>query len=264
MIRLFGSVLCVAASCASCSDARTNRTSAAEDRLPAIEALQADGLYEETIDELRLMLDVQPDLPRASHLLGVAYLHTGQGGRAVWPLMRASRHPGFERDSGLLLAAVLASSQNWEAAADEADLVLTVAPGDREALLLRAEARLGLRDPEAALPDLERAVESDPRDSRALAMRARVLEEVGRIEDAQRAYDAMLEVTVETRDPLAATRACLVRAGFLVRTSPDAESTVLAVLSCVEAWSDDVAALAGASALLLELEREDDAIELWL
>ena len=67
-----------------------------ESRMAEVRALQDVGQFNASIDELREILAVAPDLPEATYRLGVALVQTSEPSRAVWALAAAglARLPG--------------------------------------------------------------------------------------------------------------------------------------------------------------------------
>ena len=61
-----------------------------ESRMAEVRALQDVGQFSGSIEELREILTVSPDLPEANYRLGLALVQTGEASRAVWPLQKAS------------------------------------------------------------------------------------------------------------------------------------------------------------------------------
>jgi len=158
-----------------------------EERLADVRALHEIGAWEESVEELRGILETHPDHPEASYLLGISQLRLGQPSLAVWPLELASRDPVMATKADLGLAGVYLRLDQREAALDAADRVLQAAerPEDREAALrVRVGVNLSRREWEAALEDAERLLELAPQDRSALAMRASALVGAGRPEEA--------------------------------------------------------------------------------
>ena len=61
-----------------------------ESRMAEVRALQNVGQFKGSIEELREILTVSPDLAEANYRLGLALVQTGESSRAVWPLQKAS------------------------------------------------------------------------------------------------------------------------------------------------------------------------------
>ena len=57
-----------------------------EARMAEVRALQDVGQFTASIDELREIMAISPDLPEAAYRLGVALVQTGEPSRAVWAL----------------------------------------------------------------------------------------------------------------------------------------------------------------------------------
>ena len=135
-----------------------------ESRMAEVRALQDVGQFTESIDQLREILAVSPDLPEANYRLGVALVQTGEQSRAVWALQKASESPDYAVVAGLLLANAHFGIKNMEEAIRAADRVLKIDPNSQVALQLRAKSLLGVHRLEEALADAERLVEFSPDD----------------------------------------------------------------------------------------------------
>ncbi|MDP7570058.1 MAG: tetratricopeptide repeat protein, partial [Myxococcota bacterium] len=114
-----------------------------EARMAEVRALQDVGQYQASIDELRQILSIEPDLPEATYRLGVALLQTGEPSRAVWALEKATENPAYAIRAALLLASAHFSQQNFEASIRAADRALEIDPDQHAALRMRAMANVG-------------------------------------------------------------------------------------------------------------------------
>jgi tetratricopeptide (TPR) repeat protein len=185
-----------------------------DSRMAEVRALQDVGQFSASIDELREILAVAPDLPEATYRLGVALVQTGEPSRAVWALEKAAESEEYAIPASLLLASAHFGSGNYEAVVRAADRVLAIDPERVVALRLRAQGRLGAGDLEAALEDTERLIEVGPEDYGARALHATVLADIGRLAEAKEAHDLLKTMGLESGDPVIAHRACLAPARF--------------------------------------------------
>ncbi|MCY3749758.1 MAG: tetratricopeptide repeat protein, partial [Chloroflexi bacterium] len=80
-------------------------------------------------------------------------------------------------------------AQRFEEAIADYDRSLELRPGDAVTLNNRADARLLLGDLDLALEDIEAAVAANPALGIAHYTRGQILDELGRAEDAQAAYE---------------------------------------------------------------------------
>src|SRR5262245_31973572 len=185
-----------------------------ESRMAEVRALQDVGQFNASIDELREILAVAPDLPEATYRLGVALVQTGEPSRAVWALEKASESPEYAVPASLLLASAHFGSGNFEATVKAADRVLAQDKDRTVALQLRAKGNLGAGHPADALVDAQRLIELSPDDYGAQVLWATVLTEVGRNDEAKAAHDKLKEMALASGDPAIAPRGCIAPAMF--------------------------------------------------
>ena len=202
-----------------------------EARMAEVRALQDVGQFSASIDELRQILAVSPDLPEATYRLGVALVQTGEPSRAVWALEKATESSEYAIPAALLLASSHFAQHNFEAAIRASDRVLELAPDRHAALRIRAQANLGAVRLDAALEDSERLLEVFPDDYGTLALYATVLADMEKMEEAKEAHDKLKELALASGDPSIAHRGCLAPAYFARDNSKD--------LDAAEAFFDD-------------------------
>jgi tetratricopeptide (TPR) repeat protein len=185
-----------------------------EDRLAEIRALQDAGRFEESIDGLREVLAVTPELPEANYRLGVALVRTGNPSRSIWALEKASESSAFSIPANLQLASVQFGLNNFEESIRASDRVLAVDPNQREALSLNAQAHVGARQLEEALVDTRHLLELDPDDYATLVVHATVLAELGHKREAEVAHERIKQLSEASGDEGLAARGCLAPALF--------------------------------------------------
>src|SRR5215510_10348193 len=185
-----------------------------ESRMAEVRALQDVGQFNASIDELREILAVAPDLPEATYRLGVALVQTGEPSRAVWALEKAAESPEFAVQASLLLASAHFASGNYEATVKAADRVLAKDPDRTVALQLRAKGNLGAGRAEDAATDAKRLLELSPDDYGAQVLWATVLIDLGRMDEAKEANDRIKQIGLDGGDPAVGPRACLAPALF--------------------------------------------------
>ena len=161
-----------------------------DSRMQEVRALQDVGQFTESIDELREILAIAPDLPEANYRLGVALVQTGDPSRAIWALKKASEFSEYAVPAGLMLASTHIAVNDFEESVRAADRVLEIDPERLAALQLRAKANLGVHRYEDALTDAERLIELAPDDYQNHVIHATVLFEMGRGEEAEAAHNA--------------------------------------------------------------------------
>ena len=185
-----------------------------EARMAEVRALQDVGQYQASIDELRQILSIEPDLPEATYRLGVALLQTGEPSRAVWALEKATENPAYAIRAALLLASAHFSQQNFEASIRAADRALEIDPDQHAALRMRAKANVGAARFEESLADASRLLETYPDDYGVQAIYASVLTDLGRLDEARVAHDRLKETALSGNDPSISHRGCIAPAIF--------------------------------------------------
>jgi len=178
-----------------------------EERMEQVRALHELGSWEESADELRAVLEEQPDHPEANYLLGVSQLRQGQASLAIWPLQMAKRDPELAVDADLMLAIAYLSLEQYELAIESAGQVLEAGPESTEqraqAHRMRARAYWEQDRAEDALEDTTQLVALRPDDPSALALHANAQVGAGRHEEAEQTLRSMWEAEPD-RFPTAA------------------------------------------------------------
>jgi len=210
-----------------------------ESRMQEVRALQDVGQFTESIDELREVLAISPDLPEANYRLGTALVQTGDPSRAIWALKKASESEEFGVRAGLMLASAHFTVNDFEEAVRAANRVLEINPGRAAALQLRAKANLGIHDLEAALKDTERLIELAPDDYMNRALHATVLFDMGRGEEAEAAHELLKEMGEAQADPSLRPRACIATALFTKDFKKDMEEAEKLFRECVDKYPGD-------------------------
>ncbi|MEE8508364.1 MAG: tetratricopeptide repeat protein, partial [Myxococcota bacterium] len=204
-----------------------------------VRALQDVGQFTESIDELREILAISPNLPEANYRLGVALRQTGEPSRAVWALQKASESPDYAIVAGLMLASVHSRIQNHEEAIRAANSVLEIDPERMVALLIRAQAHVGAMQLEEAWEDTKRLVELYPDEYRVRALEATVLSDLGRLDEAEVAAYRLKEMSAATGDPELAHRGCLAPAYLIEQKRKDLEKAEELFEDCLEKFPTD-------------------------
>lgn len=194
-----------------------------ESRMAEVRALQDVGQFESSIEELREILAVSPDLPEANYRLGLALVQTGESSRAVWPLQKASESSEYAITAGLLLASTHLQTKNFDESVRAANRVLEADPDRIAALRVRATANLVGRKLEDALEDTTRLKELAPDDYAVRALHATVLGDIGKLEEAEKENDFVKQLGQESDDPNLRVRACLAPAVFASEVLQDSE-----------------------------------------
>jgi len=208
------------------------------DPLDEIRGLHARNRYEESLEELRTLMDEDPTDPEVNYLLGKALVHAGELSLAIWPLRRAVESSEYAFDAGMLLAWAMLDSRTPADAIGAVDIALATDPDNVEALALRAHANLKAARHEAALADVERAIELDSDNPAILVPRVLVLLEFERVDEAEAALNAgehMVEPTEEQVGEEIQAKLCLTNAAFAVAKG-DHKSAEVLYEDCLDAY----------------------------
>jgi tetratricopeptide (TPR) repeat protein len=199
-----------------------------------VRALQDVGQFTASIEELREILAVAPDLPEATYRLGIALVQTGEPSRAVWALEKASESDEYAIPASLLLASAHFSAQNFEATVDAADRVLELDPERLAALRMRAKGNLGAGRLDEAMRDTERLLETYPDDYSVHVLYATLLADLDRTEEAKTAHDRVKELALASEDLSISHRGCLAPAMFARDDLEDMDKAEADFADCVE------------------------------
>jgi tetratricopeptide (TPR) repeat protein len=227
-----------------------------------VRALQDVGQFSASIDELREILAISPELPEAAYRLGVALVQTGEPSRAVWALQKAAESPSYTIVAGLLLASAQLNNQNYEEVVRAADRVLEVDPNRQVALQLRAKGNLGAGQMEAALEDSKRLVELYPEDYSVQVLYATVLIDSGHVDEAKEAHDRIKELGAESGDPAIESRGCLAPALFAHENLKDDDAATELFEDCITKYPGDSFLISQAMNYFDEIGRRDRSTEL--
>jgi tetratricopeptide (TPR) repeat protein len=205
-------------------------------RMAEVRALQDVGQFTASIDELREILAIVPDMPEASYRLGVALVQTGEPSRAVWALEKAAESDQYAIPASLLLASSHYAAQNFEATVAAANRVLERDPEHLPALRMRAMGHLGAGGLDLALEDAKRLLEAKPDDYSTMTLYATVLADSGRLDEATIAHDKMKEIALASGDPAIEHRGCLAPALYARDYLKDLDRAEELVEECVERY----------------------------
>ena len=159
--------------------------------LDEIDALQAQGRWQETIEPLRKRVDAGSHDPGVLLRYGAALSQTGAQSQAFWPLQEAARDPEFFIPATMRLAYGAFNTGNHDLAIEFLGGVLEKDPEHLSALEMRSLSRLYTRrDYQGALEDAERALELAPGAGDMQSARIVALLGLKRIDEAREAIDA--------------------------------------------------------------------------
>jgi tetratricopeptide (TPR) repeat protein len=147
----------------------------------------------EAIIELKNALQVDPDFVPALHALGRAYAAKFWYGDALRELHRAQRLAPDSVPVMVTISRTLLDAGAFADAQAQADKILSREPGNAQALTVRAAALLGQGNAAEALAVIESAPAGAIEE--ADQVRAGVLLRLGKIDEAERSYQAVLDKT---------------------------------------------------------------------
>jgi tetratricopeptide (TPR) repeat protein len=210
-----------------------------ESRMAEVRVLQDVGQFTASIEELREILAISPELPEANYRIGVALQQTGNPSRAVWALQKASETPEYQIQATLLLASVQFNLNNFEESIRSANRVLEIDPKRIVAVQIRSKANLAIHALDDALADTTRLMELAPDDYANLVVHATVLSEMGRMEEAETAQFLVKERAAASGDPQTASRGCLSPALFAKLDLKDIARAEVLYEDCASKYPDD-------------------------
>jgi arylsulfatase A-like enzyme len=134
----------------------------------------------------RKILELHPDLAAPRFQLGMALLASGDlAGAATELEIVANKEPRWDKPH-LALATTYAQTERAREAVTECEKVLEFAPNHYDALLLEGQILLDSKQPEAALPRLEKAAELRPKVPDPHSLLADAYVQLGQQTDAAR------------------------------------------------------------------------------
>ncbi|MCH2169245.1 tetratricopeptide repeat protein [Myxococcota bacterium] len=234
-----------------------------DSRMAEVRALQDVGQFHASINELREILVVDPDLPEASYRLGVALVQTGERSRAIWSLQKASESADYAVPAHSLLATVHLANYDYDEALRSIDRVLELEPERQAALELRAKANIGAKNFEDALSDTRHLVELFPDDYSSYALYATALVDAGDTEEAQRAHEHLKVLGAEMGDPDMAARGCLAPALFADDQLKDVDKAAALYQECADEFPTKGFVLSAAAKFFDTNGRTDESTELY-
>jgi tetratricopeptide (TPR) repeat protein len=122
----------------------------------------AEKKYHEAIIEYRGAVQADPRFGEARKKLGEAYVKTDDPAGAFSEYVRAADLLPDDVDVQLKTAGLLQLAGRFEDAKARAEQALKKAPGNIDAQLLVGSALLGLKDPDAAIAQIQEATRLDP------------------------------------------------------------------------------------------------------
>ena len=186
------------------------------DPIERVRKLHATGLYQDSIEPLRELLETRPDDPEVLYLYGVALMTTSEPVGALWAFEKAMLDPDWLVPAGVQRATTALLLGSHDSAAAAATRVLEAEPDNVQALLLRARARVeSRRDYEGGIEDADRVLAQDPDSLEARIPKAVALLALERVEEAE---EELAQLEERFRDaglgPELTSRYCFARVEF--------------------------------------------------
>jgi len=231
-------------------------------RLAELRSLQDEGKSAETLDELTELARTHPDNAEVSFRLGLAMIAVGRPTEAIFPLHKAADSDEFAVPAGIVLASTLAQTSNNAEALRAADKVLARDKENEAALLLRAAAAVELHDGKSALQSADQLVAKAPDNRTYRFVRANALAEANQLDDAEKLYRELLDEDVAEDQPQSKAKACTLLTKFYLEKRKDTERAVKTAKDCVEKNPEDLDMVTMVGAVLDDLGRREDLIEL--
>ena len=197
--------------------------------LETVEALHAEGKWDEALSILAEMLEANLQDPELNYLYGLTLIETGEPGLAIWPLQRAVDSASWAEPGGLLLARAFMTSGNYEDGLATVLEVLRLNPDNVAGLSLAVQARLSLNLEADALPDIERLIALEPNNSIPRSWYVTALIGLKRLDEAEEALVKLRGLSSERdadNDALAAWL-CAVHAVFAWEKGDVVEASAL-------------------------------------
>lgn len=163
------------------------------DPLESVRAAQDAGRdYATTVEPLRKLVEQNPRDPEVQYRYGLALLATHQPALALWPLRRAAESADWAAKADLALGSAYGLTGSYDQAIEVLTREIERDPRNVKALVMRASTRvLSKRDYEGALADADRILDIDPDNVSALPTRAVALLALGRVDEATVAIDQL-------------------------------------------------------------------------
>ncbi|MGI9590170.1 MAG: tetratricopeptide repeat protein, partial [Myxococcota bacterium] len=186
------------------------------DPVERVRRLHATGLYAESLEPLRELIDGGTRDPEVLYLYGVALTATGEPTLALWAFEQAMQDPEWLVPAGMARAWGALSTRSHDSAVQVVSRVLEVEPDNLPARALRARARVeSRRDSEGGLADAKLVLEEDPDNLEALISKAVALLAHERADEAEVVLEQLEErFRAAELGPEVTARYCFTRVEF--------------------------------------------------
>lgn len=233
------------------------------DPLEEVRALHRAGLYEDSLEPLRELVETRPEDAQIHYLYGLALIRSGEPSLAQFPLERAMEDSEWLVSAGITLASGAIATHNQDTALQVLGKVLAAEPDNIQALVMRANAYiLTRRHYEEALMDADRVLDLDPDNLPILPFRAVALLGLARIGEAGAALEDMerryKEEGLEAGDT---SRYCATRAVFALEKG-DSNAADRIFKECLERFPTSTSLVNAAVQFHEANQRPERAIEI--
>lgn len=190
LVRLLTCCLALVLATASLTGCRTSP----EEHLRKGQALFEKKSYREAVLEYRNAVRANPNYGDARYALALALLEMGDPASALKEMVRAADLLPDRADVQLQAGRLLLLAGQFEDAKARAEKVLEKDLRNVDALILQGNASAGLRDFDAAITQLQKAVQEAPNEGKSYAALGAVQQLQGNVQEAERSLKNALSV----------------------------------------------------------------------
>lgn len=188
-LRLFV-VLAVLVLCVAACRKKTTK----EEYLASGNAFATSGKHAEAVVQYRNAIALDAKYGDAHLKLAEAYVKTSELPKAMGEYIRAADLLPANVEANLQATKFLLLARRFEDAKARAELVLAREPKNLDAQIAKATALAGLKDPKAAIEEVDEAIKMNPSDARSYLMRGALQVGQHRLEEAEAAFKTAVEV----------------------------------------------------------------------
>ena len=219
----FGTLVLAALLASSCSNPETQKVKHVE---------RGDQYVAEKRDEFAIVeyasaVQIDPKFGEAHFKLAQTYERMGNLRSAFPEYIRAADAMPDNREAQLKAINMLLRARQFEDAKARAAALLLQNPKDVEVMLVHANAIAALRDPTAAIQEIEEALKVSPDSSRMLVTLGAIHAQSGDAKEAEAAFRKAIALEPSSADPKLALASFLLANGRL----PDAEAAIKETLA---------------------------------
>lgn len=231
-----------------------------DSRLAEVYELQESGRLEESIVELRAILEQDAEHAEANFLLGSALVQLRLQRRAIPPLEIAARSEIYAIPANVMLASAQLRASAYDDAISTSSRLLELDPENVTALFTRGRSRLALGKSDAALEDADRLLAIRGDSHNGLALKAEALVQLDRREEAEAIWIALRDRSAASGSERRAARSCG-QLAFFYRKHEQNDRADTAYRECLEAHPTEAFLQVAASEFYVQLGQIDRALE---